>query len=169
MEGSILDFQKELNKLRADRMTPEMVQGLLIDYHGVPSQLKEVASITLENQRTLLIKPWEKKLLTIIERALIQHHREDFVIHSSSELLRLTSPPLTQQRREALVKQLSLKQEARKVKLRAIRQSYREKLKSHEVEDERKNGQERLQKSTDMALKELELIVKKKSAALMEV
>ena len=168
MEVCLDHFQKDLKKLRVGSIDLQRVQNLIIDHHGVPVRLKEVASVSAENQRTLVIKPWGKKVLTIIERAL-QHQKANFSVHNNGELLRLLAHPPTQERRKAMVKQLDLMEEAVKVKLRAIRQSYRQELKTHQVEDERKSGEQALQKTADKQLKGLQAIVQQKAAALMQV
>ena len=104
MEQSVTHVQQEFRKIRAGKATPNMLDGLMVEYYGNPTPVNQVASITTPDARTIMIKPWEKNLLSEIERAIMN---SDLGLNpqNDGELIRLNIPALTEERRQQLVKQ----------------------------------------------------------------
>ena len=129
---------------------PNMLDGLMVDYYGNSTPINQVASINTQDARTLVIKPWEKNLISEIEKAIIN---SDLGLNPSSdgELIRINIPALTEERRIDLAKQAKNEAEHGKVSLRAIRKeandSLRKLLKEHVSEDEVKNAKNRCKNS----------------------
>lgn len=134
MKHSLEHLQKELVKVRTGKASTAMLDGLLVAYYGSPTPLKQVANVTTSDSRTLVIQPWEKSMVGPIERAIFE---ANFGItpQNDGELVRLVIPPLTEERRRDLVKQVKQLGEDAKVSVRNARREAME-----EVRKEVKNG-----------------------------
>src|SRR3984885_4174976 len=152
MDKAIDHADNELNKIRAGKASPSMLDDIMIDYYGSPTPLNQVGSVNTPDARTIVIQPWEKSLLGGIEKAIMEANlgvnpQNDGVI------IRINVPPLTEERRRDLVRKAKAEAETGKVAIRNIRKEANEKirkLKSEGVsEDEMKGGEADVQKLTD--------------------
>lgn len=172
MEKSIGSLQHELAKIRAGRANPGMLEGLAIDYYGSITPLSQVASVTTPDARTIMIKPWEKKVIVLIEKA-IKDGNFGFNPQNDGEQIRITIPPLTEERRRDLVKQTKNEGEAGKIRIRNIRKETNEELKKLQKdgasEDEIKEAEAKVQKLTDTFIAKVDEVLGKKEIEIMTV
>ena len=173
MGKSLEALQGVLAKIRTGRANPGLVESILVPYYGSDTPLKQIASITVEDARTLMISPWEKHIAGDIEKALL---KSDLGITpaSAGDVIRVPLPPLTEQNRKDLAKQARGEGENTRVAIRNIRRDaisdIRELVKEKEVaEDDARRGEERMQKHTDSRVAEVEKIVAAKESELMEI
>ncbi|CCG99794.1 ribosome recycling factor [Fibrella aestuarina BUZ 2] len=152
MEKALKHLSIELNKIRAGKASPDMLGGIQVEYYGVLSPIGNVASVTTPDARTIAIKPFEKKLIGEIEKA-IRNSSIGLSPMNDGELIRLSVPPLTEERRRDLVKRVKQEIEVAKVNVRNIRKdtndAIRKLTKEGVSEDAVKQGEERVQKLTD--------------------
>lgn len=172
MEGAIKHLVIELAKIRAGKASPQMLDGIRVDYYGSLSVLNNVASITTPDPRTIVIKPFERKLISDIERAIINSNI-GLSPANDGEVIRLSIPPLTEERRKELAKRSKAEIETAKVNIRNIRQdannSIRKLIKEGASEDLVKQGEERVQKITDGFIVRIDQIYQAKEKDIMEV
>lgn len=160
-------------RIRTGRANPNLLDGIEVEYYGNPTPLNQVASVTVEDARTLVISPWEKKLITEIEKAIL---KSDLGITpaSTSEVVRVPLPALTEQNRKDLAKQARHEAENAKIAIRNIRRDaindIRELVKEKEVaEDEAHRAEEQIQKLTDRHISDVDEALAAKESDLMEV
>lgn len=172
MEGAIKHLAIELNKIRAGKASPAMLDGLQAEYYGVPTPISNMASITTPDARTIAIKPFERKIIGEIEKA-IRNSNLGLSPTNDGDLIRLNIPPLTEERRRDLMKKVKAEIETAKINVRNIRQDANnsiKKLKSDGVaEDAIKDGEERVQKLTDGYISKIDQIFTAKEADVMTV
>lgn len=172
MEGAIKHLVIELAKIRAGKASPQMLDGIRIEYYGALSPLNNVASITTPDPRTIAIKPFERKLISDIERAIINSNI-GLSPANDGEIIRLSIPPLTEERRKELAKRAKSEIETAKINVRNIRQdannSIRKLAKDGVAEDLIKSGEERVQKLTDSYIAKIDQIYQAKEKDIMEV
>jgi len=172
MEKSIKHVSHELAKIRAGRAMPSMLDGIEIEYYGSQTPLNQVASVNSPDARTLIIKPWEKNLVGEIEKAIIN---SDLGLNpqNDGELVRLNIPPLTEERRVSLVKQVKNEGENGKISVRNIRKDandhIKKLLKEHVSEDEVKKAEQQIQDLTDEYIKRIDELLVKKEEEIMHV
>jgi ribosome recycling factor len=172
MDKSIHHFTHTLAKVRAGRAMPNMLDGIMIDYYGTPTPVSQVASVTTPDARTLSIKPWEKKIIHDIERAIIN---SDLGLNpqSDGESVRLNIPVLTEERRRDLVKQVKNEAEHARVSIRNIRKDANEHIKKlvkeSVSEDEVKKAELRIQELTDGSIKKIDELAAGKEKEIMTV
>lgn len=133
MDKTILHFEDELSKVRAGKASPAMVSSIMVQYYGSPTPLPQVATVTSSDARTISIQPWEKNMLGPIEKAIFEANL-GITPMNNGEVVMLTIPPLTEERRLALVKQCKHLAEEAKVGLRTTRQKLMDIIKK-EVKD----------------------------------
>ena len=173
-ESVIEHLKAELSKLRTSRATPALVEDILIDtYSGSRMQLKELASISAPEPRTLVIKPWDKGTIKDIEKGLINSALE-FNPVLESDILRINLPELTQETREKLVKKLHEFLEENRIKLRGHRDEVKRDIESKQksgdlTEDDKYTMIENLNKTTKEFTDEIEKIGKNKEEEIMTV
>jgi ribosome recycling factor len=162
-----------LARIRTGRANPSLLDGITIDYYGTETPLNQVASVNTEDARTLVISPWEKPLIPLIEKAIF---RSDIGItpSSTSELIRVPLPPLTEENRKDLAKQARAEAENARIAVRNIRRDaiadVRELVKEKEVaEDAAHKAEDDIQKLTDRRVAEIDKTLGSKEADLMEV
>jgi len=131
MENAILHFEKELTKIRAGKASPQMLQGLMVDYYGTPTPVDQVSSINTPDPKTINIQPWEKTILKDIEKAILAANL-GFTPQNTGEIIRINVPPLTEERRKELVKKAKEESEKAKVAVRNIRRDGNEEAKKLE-------------------------------------
>jgi ribosome recycling factor len=120
MDDAIVHLQKELIKIRAGKAATSMLNGIIVDYYGSPTPLEQVANLGLSDARTINIQPWEKKMLSVIEKAIFEANL-GLTPMNDGESIRLNVPPLTEDRRKDLVKHVKALGEDAKVSLRTAR------------------------------------------------
>ena len=172
MEGAIKHLIIELGKIRAGKASPQMLEGLQIEYYGSMTPIQNVATINTPDARTLAIKPFEKKIINDIEKA-IRNSNLGFSPSNDGELIRISVPPLNEERRRELVKRAKNEIETAKINVRNIRQdannSLRKLTKEGVSEDLVKSSEDRVQKLTDSFVAKIEQIFSVKEREIMEV
>ena len=172
MDGALKHLNIELAKIRAGKATPNMLEGVQVEYYGMMSPLQSVSSITTPDARTLAVKPFEKRLIGEIEKA-IRNANLGFNPSNDGEVVRINIPPLTEDRRRDLVKRVKNEIETAKINVRNVRQDANnsiKKLKNDGVsEDDIKRGEERVQKITDSYVAKIEQVFTVKEADIMSV
>lgn len=163
----------EYGAIRAGRANPQILDKVAVDYYGTPTPINQLASVAVAEARVLTIQPWDKSVLKAIEKA-IQTSEIGINPQNDGSIIRLTFPPLTEDRRKELVKDAQKIAENSKVAVRSIRRDCLEKLKamkknSEITEDDLKNGEKEIQKITDGFVKEIEDICDKKQTEIMSV
>lgn len=172
MNKAVKHFSGELTKIRAGKAMPNMLDGLMVDYYGTLTPIGQVASINTPDARTLVVKPWEKKLISEIEKAIIN---SDLGLNpqNDGDLIRLNIPPLTEERRKNLMKQVRNEAENGKISVRNIRkdtnESLRKLLKEGASEDEVKRAEEQVQILTSQYSETIDGLVGKKETEIMTV
>jgi len=177
LEAGILKAQeslkKELAKVRTGRANLALIDGVRIDYYGTPTPLNQVASCSTPDARLILIKPWEKKMCSVIEEAI---RKSDLGVNPSSdgEVVRLPIPSLTEERRKELNKVVRRMGEDAKVAIRGQRRDANEMLKEYAdsgeiTEDDGKTGQKKVQDAIDKGIGKVDEVIGKKEAEIMEV
>ena len=153
MGKSLEAFQKELAKIRTGRAHPSLLEHIVVSYYGVDTPLKQVATVNIEDARTLSIMPWEATMIGPVEKAIM---KSDLGLNpvTAGNVIRVPMPPLTEERRKSLVKIVRNEAENAKVAVRNIRRDanseFKEALKEKMItEDELRAGEERIQKATD--------------------
>ncbi len=173
MKKAIEIMRKEYASLRAGRATPALLDKITVDYYGTPTPINQVANIAVPEPRMLTIQPWEKSMLTTIEKAILKSDL-GLTPNNDGSVIRLSIPQLTQQRRQELVKVVHKKAEECRVAVRNLRRDGNEAIKKLEKdraisEDEAKKGMDDIQKLTDKYIKEIDQIMAAKEKEIMEV
>ena len=173
MEKALEHLQEEFDAVRAGRANPKVLDRITVEYYGSETPLNGVATISSPDARTLVISPWDTKLLKDIQKAI---QMSDLGINPQNDgrVIRLTFPQLTEERRKDLAKQVKKYAEDAKVAMRNIRRDgmdYVKKLKKNSeiTEDDQRDAEEDMQKLTDKAVKEVDEIYAKKEKEIMEV
>ena len=162
-----------LSNIRAGRANPNLLNRIMVEYYGTPTPMQQVGNISVPEPRIIQINPWEKSLLKAIEKAILA---SDLGITPTNDgtSIRLVFPELTEERRKELVKDIKKKGEAAKVAVRNVRRDANDTLKKMEkstdiTEDERKEGEEKIQKMTDKYVAKIDKSVENKSKEIMTV
>ncbi len=173
MNKTISALNSEYNSIRAGRANPAVLDSIRVDYWGVPTPVNQMAAISVAEARILVIQPWDKSALKLIEKAI---QASDIGINPQNDgtVIRLAFPPLTEERRKALVKEVKSTAENSKVAVRNIRRDALEKLKamkknSEITEDDLKYGEGEVQKITDDFIKQVDSVAAAKEAEIMEI
>lgn len=152
MTKAIIHLESELIKIRAGKATPNIVDGIVVDYYGNPTPINQVGNISVADARTLTIQPWEKNMLQPIERAIIAANI-GLNPQNDGNMIRLFLPPLTEERRRELVKKAQNEGEQSKVAIRSIRREAMEHIKKLQKnglsEDITKDAEDNIQQITD--------------------
>ena len=163
----------QLATIRAGRANASVLDQIEVDYYGVPTPVQQVATIATPDPRSLLIQPWDARLLNPLEKAILA---SDLGINPQNDgrMIRLVFPPLTEERRKDLIKQTKKYAEERKVAIRNIRrdamEAFKKKQKASEItEDDLKVAEKDLQKLTDDSCKELDKLLENKEKELLSV
>ena len=173
MEKDIQIYEKSLNKIRTGRASLSLLDGIKVDYYGTPTPLNQVASLSIPESRLIQISPWDVSIIGTIEKA-IQKSELGLMPTSDGKIIRISIPPLTQQRRKELVKIVKKMAEECKVKLRNERRDANERLKTlkkdNEIsEDDMFKSQAEVQKMTDEYIKKVDEITALKEKEIMEI
>lgn len=152
MEKSLSHLESELSKVRAGKANPAMLEPVMVDYYGSKVPLSNAANVNTQDARTIIIQPWEKSMLTPIEKA-IQAANLGFNPQNDGVIIRIIVPPLTEERRKDLVKTAKSYGEDAKIAIRTIRKESMEKVKALQKnglpEDEAKDAETKIQQLTD--------------------
>ncbi|MDC2963769.1 ribosome recycling factor [Gammaproteobacteria bacterium] len=172
MEKSLKSLEVAFAKIRTGRAHPSLLDGITISYFGTDTPINQIANISVEEARSLIISPWEKQLIPEIEKAIL---KSDLGLNpsSSSDSIRLPMPPLTEENRRDLARIAKSEAENARVAVRNIRRDangdLKEFLREKEItEDELRRGEEAIQKITDAKIKKVEVALTAKEADLME-
>ena len=173
MQKSVTALSNSMAKIRAGRAHVSLLDHVVVPYYGSDVALSQVANVGIEDSRTLTVTPWEKPMLSVIEKAIMT---SDLGVNPNSAgmTIRIPIPPLTEERRRDLVKVAKSEAEGARVAVRNIRRdansTLKELLKEKEIsEDEERGAEEVVQKLTDDVIKQIEHVLADKEADLMEV
>lgn len=172
MKKAIEATKRELAELRSGRANPKMVEGIRVNYYGTPTLLKEIATIGIPEARLIVISPYDPTSVKDIEKAILQSELGITPV-SDNKIIRLIVPPLSEERREELIKIVKKTVEEGKVSIRTVRRDGKERIKSLEKnrkisEDDRFSSEDQLQKTTDKYIKEIDSILEEKEKELKE-
>ena len=173
MAKSIEALRHDLTKLRTGRATTALVDHLKVNYYGSDMPLTQVASVTVTDARSLTISPWEKQMVSAVEKAILASDL-GLTPNTAGTVIRINIPALTEERRRELSKHVHGEGENAKIAVRNIRrdanQQVKDLLKEKEItEDEERQTQDEIQKLTDKAIKDIDDVVKAKEQELMSV
>ncbi|OOG78360.1 ribosome recycling factor [Algoriphagus sp. A40] len=172
MQKAVDHTAAELVKIRAGKAMPNMLDGIMVQYYGSPTPLQQVSSVNTPDARTLAIKPFERKLISDIEKAIINSDL-GLAPQNNGEIIILTIPALTEERRINLVKHAKQECESGKISIRSVRKDTNESLrklqKDGAPEDAVKRAEDQVQKLTDQYSSKLDELLIKKEADIMKV
>jgi len=173
MQKSIEALKRELATIRTGRATPALIEHIKVDYAGVPTPLNQIAGISASGARLLVIQPWDRGTIHSIEKAIL---KSDLGLNPTSDgnVIRINIPPLTEERRQELIKVVRRRVEERRVAIRNLRHEAMDELKGLEKnkdisQDEHKRALNQLQKLTDSFIADSEQIGRDKEVELMEL
>lgn len=173
MNKSIDSLASEFTTIRAGRANPHILDKIMVEYYGTPTNLQSVANISVSEARTLVIQPWEANLIKDIEKAILVSDI-GLTPNNDGKVIRLNFPELTEERRKDLVKDVKKKGEEAKVAIRNIRRDandmVKKQQKANEIsEDEQKTAEDSIQKLTDDFVAKIDKMVEVKSKEIMTV
>ena len=173
MNKTLEVLKEDFGTIRAGRANPNVLDKVMVEYYGVPTPVNQVAAVSVPEARTLLIQPWDKSTLKLIEKAILT---SDIGLNPQNDgsVLRLVFPPLTEERRRELVKGVYKYCEEAKIAVRSIRRDAMDKLKdmkkkSEITEDDLKNAEKKMQTLTDRFCKEIDETAAAKDKEIMEI
>jgi ribosome recycling factor len=173
MKSAIDSLKHEFSTIRTGRASLSLVDDIKVDYYGTPSPLTQVATLSLPDGRTIVIAPWESKMLAVIDKAI---QKSDLGINpvNDGKIIRLVVPPLTEERRKELAKKAKKMAEDSKVIIRNVRRDANESLKKAEkdkkiTEDDLTKSEQEVQKMTDDFIKRVDEALAHKEKEIMEV
>ncbi len=173
MVKALESFKRDLSKVRTGRASLALLDDVRVDYYGTPTPLNQVAALAVPEPRLITIQPWEKSLAGDIEKAIL---KADLGLNPSSDgqLIRLIFPPLTEDRRKEMVKQVKRLGEEAKIAVRNARREGNDALKKLEkdkdiTEDELKRGEKEIQDLTDDYVARVDKVIAEKEKDLMEI
>jgi ribosome recycling factor len=173
MNGAVEALQHDLAAVRTGRASPALLERVHVEYYGAATPLNAVAAINIPEPRLIVVQPWDKKMLPVIEKA-IQKSDLGLTPNSDGTVVRLAIPPLNEERRRDLVKVVHKRVEEARVAVRNCRREAIDDLRKsekeqHVPEDEVKRGQERLQKLTDSFIAKVDEVGRRKESEVMEI
>ena len=173
MEKSLTALHNEFATMRAGRASASLLDKVSVDYYGVPTPVQQMAAVSVSEGRILVIKPWDVSTISTIEKAI---QASDLGVNPQDDgkVIRLIFPPLTEEKRKTLAKDVSKYGEEAKVAVRSVRRDCIDKLKkmkkdSEITEDDLHNGEEKMQKITDKFIKRIEEMVEEKEQDIMAI
>lgn len=173
MQKSLESLGIEFNKIRTGRANPSILDGVKVDYYGNPTPISQTANISVEEGRTLAISPWDKSLISEIEKAIL---KSDLGLNpnTTGDLIRVTMPVLTEETRQEYIKQARSEAENARVAIRNIRRdannAAKDSQKSGDIsEDDLRRLEDEVQKVTDTFIESIDNELKKKEADLLEI
>jgi len=173
MKKAVDAFKRDLAKIRTGRASTSMLDGIRVDYYGTPTPVNQVATVAVVDARLITIKPWEKNMIPVIDKAI---RASDLGLNPvpDSDLVRVPIPPLTQERRRDLAKAVKKQTEDARVAVRAARRDAMDLVKEAEKdgeisEDEKKNGEKKIQELTDKYVATVDEVAAAKEKEIMEL
>jgi len=171
-QKSISHLENELVKIRAGKATPSMLHGVMVDYYGSPTPIQQVANITTMDARTITVQPWEKNMLNEIAKGIINSNL-GFAPQNNGEVLIISVPPLTEERRRDLVKKAKAEGEHAKVGIRNNRKDALDMVKDLKneglSEDLMKDAENEIQNVTNSFVKKVEDLLDQKEKEIMTI
>lgn len=172
MERTVAHLDEELLNIRAGKATTNVLNSVFVDYYGSQTPVSGVASVTVPDARTILIQPWDKNMIRMIEKAILDSNI-GLTPSNNGETIRLTIPPLTEERRKELVKQVKGVAENARISLRNTRrdavENFKKAQKDGMPEDEAKDGETQAQKVYEKYMKQVDSLFEKKEKEIMTV
>ncbi len=173
MQKSVDALSQELLKIRTGRAHPSLLDHLTVPYYGSETPLKQVANVTVEDSRTLVVSPWEKDMVKAVEKAIMTANL-GLNPSTAGTVIRIPMPPLTEERRRDLVRVVKQEAEGARVAVRNIRRDansdFKELLKEKEIsEDQCRDAEDGIQKLTDSYVAMIDKVLVTKEAELMEI
>ncbi|PRZ01821.1 ribosome recycling factor [Marinilabilia salmonicolor] len=172
MQKAIDHLDRELGKVRAGKANPKMLDGIMVDYYGSMTPLQQVASVNTPDPRTIAVQPWERGMIGPIEKAIMNANL-GLNPDNNGELVRINIPPLTEERRQGLVKQVKKEGEEARISIRNARRDVMNDLKKLKKdglpEDMEKDAEDQVQKLTDNFTKKVDDLLEKKEKDIMTV
>lgn len=172
MQKALHHLEEELSKIRAGKASPAMLKNVKVDYYGTLTPLTQTANVGTADARTIVIQPWEKKLIGEIEKAILKANL-GFNPVNNGEIIRITVPELTEERRQQLSKQVKTEGENSKIAIRNIRRETMTEIKKLEKsglsEDESKDAQNDVQKLTDNFIEKVDTIISAKQKDILAI
>lgn len=172
MQKAIDHLDHELGKIRAGKANPRMLDDVMVEYYGTMTPLQQVASINTPDPRTIAIQPWEKGMIQPIEKAIMNANL-GLNPDNNGEIVRINVPPLTEERRQDLVKHVKKEGEEARISIRNARRETNDELKKLKKdglpEDMEKDAEDQVQKLTDKFTKKVEEMLEKKEKDIMTV
>jgi len=173
MGKSVDSLRAELIKIRTGRAHPSLLDQIMVDYYGTDTPINQVANVTVEDSRTLAVAPWEKQMVAVVEKAILNSGL-GLNPSTAGNLIRIPMPPLTEERRRELVKVVKNDGESAKIAIRNIRRDansdFKDLLKEKEVsEDESRQAEDNIQKITDKYVSSVDEVITVKEKELMEI
>lgn len=173
MKKTVSVLSANYAEIRAGRANPAVLNHITVDYYGAPTPVNQLAAVSVSEARVLVIQPWDGSVCGAIEKAI---QKSDLGVNPQSDgkLIRLTFPPLSEERRRDLAKDISKMAEESKVAVRSIRRDAIEKIKALKktgeiTEDDQKQGEKKTQDLTDKYCKEIDQIAEAKRTEIMEI
>jgi ribosome recycling factor len=173
MQKCVQAFQADLKKLRTGRAHPSLIEHLKVDYYGSEVPLQQIASISIEDARTLVVSPWEKAMVAPIEKAI---HKSELGLtpNTAGTVIRIPLPPLTEERRRDMTKVVRQDAENARVSVRNVRRDalaeVKEALKKKTIsQDDERRGQDDIQKLTDRHVAEIDQLLAAKEKEILQV
>lgn len=173
MDKAIESLKKDIAGIRTGRASLGIFEGITVDYYGTPTPINQVATMSVPESRLIIIQPWDPKIIAEIEKAIL---KSDLGLNPSNDgkIIRIAIPPLTEERRKQIIKQVHKRVEEAKIAVRNIRRDSNDEVKKLEKEkkmseDDAKKTLEEIQKLTDSYIKRTDEINSHKEKELMEV
>ncbi|MBE2266263.1 MAG: ribosome recycling factor [Flavobacteriales bacterium] len=171
MKQSVEHLEQQFAKVRTGRASAALVDSVRVDYYGSPTPISQVGGISTPDARTLVIQPWDAGTVSAIEKAILAANL-GLTPQSDGQIIRITVPPLTEERRKDIVKQCKKMAEDAKLAVRNVRRDANEDLRKaekteHFSEDERKRGEDDVQKNTDRFVKDIDHLLAEKEQQVM--
>jgi ribosome recycling factor len=172
MAAAVSHFEKELVKLRAGKASASMLEGVKVDYYGTPTPIENVANISTPDSKQIVVQPWEKSMLVHIDKAILAANL-GFTPQMDADVIRITLPILTEERRKDIVKRAKMEAEDAKIAIRNVRRNVMEKSKKLKdagvSEDEIKQLEKLIQEVTDKSIKDAEAVIAAKEKEVMSI
>jgi ribosome recycling factor len=172
MEKVMEHLAFELNKIRAGKASPAMLNGLMVEYYGAPTPLQQVANVSTQDARTITVQPWEKKMLSHIEKAIFEANL-GITPMNDGEVIRLMIPPMSEERRMAMVKQAKASGEESKVAMRNQRHKVldfiKKQVKNGFPEDLGKRKEDEVQKIIDSFVHKIDKVIESKEKDILTI
>ncbi|HEX7030595.1 MAG TPA: ribosome recycling factor [Gammaproteobacteria bacterium] len=173
MDKSVQSFGTELGRIRTGRAHTSLLDHITVEYYGSEVPLSQVANVSAEDSRTLMVQPWEKQMVAVIEKAIMT---SDLGLNpaTAGQIIRVPLPPLTEERRRDLIKVVRAEAENARVAVRNVRRDVlgdiKDLLKEKEIsEDDERRAQDEVQKLTDRHVAEIDAMLAKKEQELLEI